>query len=283
MTLAQQDNQRHFAKRLRDGVILPRDTPLVLSHYKEPLRQVEDGYGYMGTLAKNEDDSHIQCHICGYLFRNLGTHVAQAHKISAKDYRVRFSLSSSTGLVSGKERTRLIDQQMKVSSVEKLRRLTALQNAHRVTSSSLPVSRRSMSLETRNLEGSCPDQLLDKIEKLAGELHRTPSKTDFIERYGHGFFSSILNIYGSWNFALSLTGMMPTNHTVKTRRYTRESVIIIMREFYRMEGRVPRHSDFGEHNLLPSRGTIQRLFGGIIAARREAGFGQNDYLNEEGL
>ena len=53
----------------------------------------------------------------------------------------------------------------------------------------------------------------------------------------------------------------------------------MIRNFYEIEDRVPRVSDLGD--MLPSKNVIHRLFGGIIEARRAAGFGQNDYINEQ--
>lgn len=264
---------RHYLKK---GRILPPDTESDLAPYKEPLRPVDDGYGYMGTLAHNKTGTHVQCHICGYFYPKVGSHASLVHKVTADEYRQRFDLSASTALISKQGREAAISKSLNVSSAEKLRRITMFKHDDRSNRVYRP---RRKSLERRNKEGSCPDQLLDKIEKLALKLNRTPTRREFTSEYGHGFLNSILITYGTWNQALSFAGMTPNAYRQGRPRYTRESVIAMIRVFYEQEGRVPRSSDMGS-SLIPSTMVIQRLFGGIVAAREAAGFGQHDYVSE---
>ncbi|WP_100504010.1 homing endonuclease associated repeat-containing protein [Mycobacteroides abscessus] len=268
-TERQQVLMRHYLKK---GIVLDRDTKPELEPYKEPLRKVEYGYGYMGVVAHNEAGTHVQCHLCGYFFADVAKHLKQ-HGISSTEYRQKFDLNRQSKLASKQSRQRYIDASLNVSSDEKLRRVTMFKSS--VMSKRMAYGHKR-SLEWYNERGICPDQILDKIEKLAVELKRTPTRRDWEQMYGSA--SYIYKTFGSWNQALSFAGLTPNAYRPSRPRYTRESVIAMIRNFYELEGRVPRSSDLGV--MLPSSKAIGRLFGGLVEARAAAGFGQHDYLNE---
>jgi ribosome-binding protein aMBF1 (putative translation factor) len=54
-------------------------------------------HGQLGVLA--DDGERAQCHICGDYFGNLGGHVSQVHGVSPDEYKERFELKASTGLL----------------------------------------------------------------------------------------------------------------------------------------------------------------------------------------
>jgi ribosome-binding protein aMBF1 (putative translation factor) len=54
-------------------------------------------HGTLGVLA--DDGERAQCHICGEFFGNLGGHVSQVHGVSPDEYKERFELKASTGLL----------------------------------------------------------------------------------------------------------------------------------------------------------------------------------------
>lgn len=47
-----------------------------------------------GTIAYDER-GYVVCHICGKAYRRLGTHVAQAHDMTIKEYKERFGLCNN--------------------------------------------------------------------------------------------------------------------------------------------------------------------------------------------
>jgi hypothetical protein len=73
-------------------VVPPTAVKPIYIDYKEPLRPIEDGFGYMGTLATNDDRSLIQCHICGHYFGNLVMHVWSKHQMRSRAYKEKFGL-----------------------------------------------------------------------------------------------------------------------------------------------------------------------------------------------
>ncbi len=54
-------------------------------------------HGRPGILA--DDGERAQCHICGDYFGNLGGHVSQVHGVTPDEYKERFGLNATTGLI----------------------------------------------------------------------------------------------------------------------------------------------------------------------------------------
>lgn len=274
--------ERHgikFNKTIRNRVVdkLNKDTKGVLyngqtllyENYKEPLKAIEKrkGYGFYGTLAMTDDKQYVQCHICGHLFENVGGHL-RIHKITAPDYKDRFELSQSTALVSEPVRERLQRQAVKIFDgklpehlVEYNRKVQSGEIKH-----TLP-KRRTKSLEWRNKNGLCPDQVLDKIREHADELGRTPSLDEFQKRFGGKYIGSINFQHGSWLKAVAKLDMVSAK---ANKEYTREDLIEKLQEFHKEHNRIPMTSDFSR-GLLPARNTYFHKFGTLNNARIEAG------------
>lgn len=200
--------ERGIDFRIKQGIMLTPDTKPVLKGYKFPLTKVQDGFGYIGTLAYNQEKTHVQCHLCGFYFKSLGHHLMRSHALSSMDYRDRFGLMRATSLGAPKyidllrERTGLLNRERKPLNQAQL---DALQRGRdRVREN------KSLSLEVYNKRGRCPEQLLRKIEKLAKELGKTPTRREFIKKYGdNGDLDSIYRTYGSWNGAVAMCGLQP--------------------------------------------------------------------------
>jgi hypothetical protein len=58
---------------------------------------MKTNYGEYGKLTYK--DGLVMCHICGKLFKKLGAHSYNAHKIKAKDYKIMFGLMSKRSLM----------------------------------------------------------------------------------------------------------------------------------------------------------------------------------------
>jgi len=72
-----------------------------------------DGTPYfarLGELVPDADETHVQCHLCGYFWRTLGTHLRLSHGWSTERYREAFGLSRTRALqapeLSGRQATR---------------------------------------------------------------------------------------------------------------------------------------------------------------------------------
>lgn len=56
------------------------------------------GYGQWGVMDRGEHD--VLCHECGQRYASVGSHAYAAHGITAREYRLRYGIPSTTPLVS---------------------------------------------------------------------------------------------------------------------------------------------------------------------------------------
>lgn len=258
-------------------------TDLTLNNYKEPLSAVEDGYGYYGTVSVTKDGEYVQCHICGGLYHSLPGHIWNEHDMKTRDYKKQFGLTSTTAMVSEEQR-----QKLKYGYLEYLKSLTpeekeaylqkqrAFARVGRKARSKVKTSKES--LEAKNKKGTCPQQILAKIQECADAIGKTPSKNEFIkycnsQRYVH----LIYKVFGSWTNALDIAGLRKNQINTPHKRfgkhrysYTDEELLDYLREYTVREKRIPTTTDF-RRGLLPSMKTYVRRFGSVPDARIQAG------------
>lgn len=265
----QRENIKSHAKA-QNG--LPPETPSVMANYKEPLREVENGYGYMGTIAYNEDKTHTQCHLCGKFYERPNSHIKNEHGMTALEYKDAFSLPATMSLSAPSSRRPAWQRWQNMTEEERqaqIAKMVAGKNAALDAGKGEDWKRkRGKSLFQKNLEGSCPDQLLDKIEVLAKKLDKTPSFRDFKREYGGRFVHAINGTYGSWGEALDILNMVPKGGGYD-RIYTPEALIEMLVNFKEENGRDAMTSDFGR-GLLPSVTTYRARFGTFLKAKEEA-------------
>lgn len=72
-----------------------------------PVYGAPDGFGLYGIVDESSDG--LTCHICGWVGAHLGLHSATAHELTANEYRSRFGLRRSKGLVAGATRATIRD------------------------------------------------------------------------------------------------------------------------------------------------------------------------------
>ena len=243
-------------------------------NYKEPLTPVEEGFGYMGTLAQSEDRNHVQCHVCGRMFENLGQHVWQAHNIKSKEYRAKFKLGFRTPLCSDKfsEKYRAMKTHLweTMSEEKKEKRRQQMREAREKT---IRVGNPN-TLEKLNRVGMCPDQLIDHIQKLAQKLDTSPTFEQFKTEYNGKYVGAIIRTFGSWNGAKRMANLKVCKSGAKIPHnkssYTNEELLEFLKSAYKEKNKIPTHSDWRK-GFLPSYNLYRHRFGGIQKARKAAG------------
>lgn len=247
---------------------------LVYLNYKEPLKPVTEGFGFQGTLAQTEDGEFVQCHICGKLAANLGSHVYGAHKMLSAEYKDMFQLAKMTPLCSdvfsrqAKERTL---EWMKTKTVDELAQMNVSKNgAHEKRK----IQPRSMTLEEMNRKGICPDQLLDIIREAATALNKTPTVIELNTYHKTQRYQvPIIRTYGSYKKACEYAGLTPNKPGgaggAKVA-HTREGLLQMLKDYYTRWGIVPTANDCAR-GFLPPIAVYVKHFGSIKKARKEAG------------
>lgn len=261
-------------KQIEKGYVVPDEDELIFYGYKNPLSKFEGGFGFKGVVRYSKDAQKMQCHFCGKLFKNVGIHAKFAHSLSSEQYKKKVGLSVGTALVGEATRIRLIKAHDNVPCYSHVGK-TKEQIQEHMKKMSLKARKNERSgkkrtsqysLERRNENGNCPAQLLDKIQKLAIKLGRTPYAKDYAKEYGS--FQSIITVYGTWNEAVRLAGYI-THTESRAVNVSRTYLLQEMIRFYKQHGRTPRTSDM-KRGLLPYHQAYCKEFGTLNKARELA-------------
>ncbi len=243
---------------------------LIYENYKEPLKAIpkSEGYGFYGTVATSIDGNLVQCHICGNMFPSVSHHLRK-HQIKAREYKEQFQLAITTALVGEATREKL-QNKVYAESKKYIGLPEHLQEYNRKVQSGEIQHRTSgngWSLERRNKEGLCPDQVLLKITELADKLGHTPSYDEFKLHYKTRYIHSIEYQHGSY---LNAVKALKLTSAKELKEPSSEKLLEDLRKFQKVHGRVPTKSDFNR-GLLYSRTLYWSRFGSLNNARIEAG------------
>ncbi len=252
---------------------------MLLGPYKEPLKKVEKGYGYMGAITLDVSGK-VQCHICGDVFDNLAKHAAWKHKIKTTDYREKFGISKQTALVSEGEREKMKMKMMAIRQAMSKKELREglkkmLEGRRRFQERMKKEGRWNnyKTLEQKNLRGICPEQLLDLISRCGKEMKKVPTMSEFENFYKtQRYFRPIKETFGTWNDALKKLGMTPHEKFGKAPprekyRYTDEELLEALTDFHHRTGKIPTQTD-SRRGYLPSQSAYIRRWGSIANARK---------------
>lgn len=251
---------------------------LVLGPYKEPLRKLEEGFGYYGALTFSIN-SKIQCHVCGELFDNLSFHVPPAHGLKIDEYRNKFGIAKNSKLVSEAFREarkrHMLEMLFKMTPEQRAeRKRKFLKNAARANKRRGPSTRgkSNLSPEQVNVRGICPDQLISLINEVNEKLGHVPSQKEFMDFYQtQRFMPPIRRTFGSWKKAVLAAGLHPKVRSQGARmRYSDQELLDALTRFYEENEIIPTRSDIGR-GYLPNWNVYIRRFGSMPKARKLAG------------
>lgn len=252
------------------------DDMITIKNYKEPLKKIpkSKGVGWFGTLACTIDGEYVQCHVCGKFLASLPGHIYQSHKIKIAEYRERYELSPSTSLVAETERLR-----MRQEGLRSWAKMTVEQREHfrkkadKARQEGKMAHGKTITLETKNKRGTCPDQLLETIKRCAKEIGHTPSKKEFIDFHkSQRFVHLIYKTFGNWPNAIKMAKLQPKKYESPNnyRVYSDDELLEYLTIFADENNRLPTFTDF-KRDYLPSYDIYIRRFGSIKRARVAAG------------
>lgn len=253
---------------------------LTLKHYKEPLLKVPrgEGYGFFGAIQITVDGSKMQCHVCGRLFEEVASHARQAHKITLKEYRLKYRLNSTTSLISEKTREERKQRTLKwLASLSPVEREEMRKKARAKFKEYLKRRGERVqpkeSLENKNIKGTCPDQLLAKIIEVSKKLDKTPTLAEFIDSTGGQRYKHLIfKVFGSWSEAVKRAKLDPHERNLEysKKRYSNDELLDYLSLYFHENNRVPTATD-SKRGLIPDYAIYQRRFGSMAVAREMAG------------
>lgn len=213
-------------------------------NYKEPLMKYSDGFGYVGALLFDGKTDKIQCHLCGEWLGSLPHHLVREHNMRAAEYKAKVGLMQNTALISETMRDKLI-----ASGLDK--RLQNLRKGGKKTQAqkdkiSATLKAISQTAENKNIRGTCPAQLIDrmqKIYKLKGEKIRMRDFNNFDE--------VVRKTFGTLKEACEIAGIpyREPSQTLKheegkDRKYTKAIALKFITEHIMTFGKPPVYSDY---------------------------------------
>lgn len=239
-----------------------------------PFRKIAIGYGYVGVVLKRKSDGKIQCHVCGEWHDGLAQHIG-SHKLTAREYRLKFGLSRCDSLLSKAARSNLAKrtQSAKCHFTEEDRKkaMDRLRESRIQKTSRRELEKRafSESISAMNKVGLCPDQVNYRFDIVAEQIGRQPSATD-LRKYDQPVYDKILNSFGSFNSYIEYRGMLPRE---KNMLISDQKIIATIRSIYLENGRVTQK----HFNGKPSYQTVWDRFGSLKKACIVAGINPNNW------
>jgi hypothetical protein len=209
----------------------------------------------MGALSEDARTGRLRCPVrgCGHYFHRLTTHLNSAHGLvgGADAVRAALSIPKAIPLYSKAALSNL-------AATSELR--PSMKGQHRHVTNSAGAGVRQ-SLAYRNARSQCDAQLAGYLTDLANELGRTPSLREFETRYGGATRTALLTVYGSWNNALALCGLVIRGKA--SNKIRSSDILPALRAWYVAHGDLPLSTDAAvptKGPALPAYATILRAF-----------------------
>lgn len=201
-------------------------------NYKEPLMKFKDGHGFVGALVFDTESGNIQCHFCGQWFKELGNHIHREHALDAQEYKRLVGLNKSTALINEKIRAQLIKHGR--THKKNLSNLRPGGKQTKATRAKIQATLKENRDEMKNLHGTCPEQLIERLVKLHDKKGITPRTKEI------PFYDALIMTYGSYPEACRVAGI-PERHpgqTINRRqgKYKRAHVVEALHTYFLEHG-----------------------------------------------
>ena len=219
-------------------------------NYKEPLMKFTEGYGYIGAIVFDGKTDKIQCHFCGEWLGSLPHHLRREHNMTASEYKERVGLLQTTALISESARAKLIASGLD-KRLQNLRQQRGKMSQEQKDKIRATLKRNGDKPEHQNLCGTCPEQIIDRMQKIAEQKGIGLRMTDF-----DSFKEVIRKTYGSLKNACEIAGIKYRKEGAtllaekRARAYTEERAVDFIREFIVRFDRIPHYKDFKAQKQL---------------------------------
>lgn len=205
-------------------------------NYKEPLMKFQDGFGYVGAVVFDTTSGDIQCHFCGQWFKELGNHIRKEHALNTEQYKKEVGLLKGTALINEKIRAQLIEHGR--THKGNLKNLRPGKPHTEETKRQIAATLKENRDEMKNIRGTCPEQLIERLVKLYDKLGRTPTTREI------PFIEPLRKTYGSLSEACRVAGIpeRAVGQTVKSqsKKIDRAGLVKALHEHYEVKGTFKR-------------------------------------------
>lgn len=228
---------------------------------------VKSGQSVRGGLEIDPETGKLKCHECAGWFDHLSGHV-HAHKMLPREYKIKHGLRLKTAMVSEDVLQRLRQSGSRATPGSANHLSSIRPSAIAASAASMRSRSGSLRYEMRNENGTCHAQVVSRIREIARSLGRIPGRDD-LRRHGihEKSLCRLFNVK-TVDQVTRLLGLIPP---APKRKYSREFLIEVLRDFVATRGRLPSFSELSAD--VPSHGAFQRYFGTLSGAYQAAGLG----------
>ena len=110
-------------------------------------------------------------------------------------------------------------------------------------------------------------QLLHWLKEFAEELGKTPTQNEIENEPSMPSYNTYQNYFGGYNNAVIKAGL-----EINYRKYSKEELLKILKEFADKLGRAPKLKDFKGNDDIPCKVTFARRFGSYQKACEKIGY-----------
>ncbi len=227
-------------------------------NYKEPILSVNNGFGWYGLQAYNEQ-GQLMCHECGEFFDNLGKHTSPKHNLDAKEYKKKYGLILKDRLTSDSLHTKIRFQRLNdTSNTKRLKELS--KQSQPLGAAAHKQQGQHTALEFYNKHDTCDKQLLRRLIDLAA-IYGNDISVNQIYACQHELVGLLCKHFGSFNKAKQLAKLI-VNKSGDDIHYSEQMILEDMNQFYLKYHRYPRRKDYETYKLICCASTMT-LNGGL--------------------
>lgn len=160
-----------------------------------PYMPYEKGHGYMGVMLLDTSSDRVQCHVCGWWYKSLSSHL-KTHGTNAREYKKEVGLYQSEALMS--LRTKFLFQRK--NSRKSRRNLPGHGDIVRRKAEGA-VTNGSETMQWKNRYGTCDAQLKFRLDTAIAKYGRVPTTAEeprlaWVLKARHGTWEQALEKYG---------------------------------------------------------------------------------------
>jgi len=209
---------------------------VTLYNYKEPFMEFRGGYGYEGVLLFDSETDKVQCHLCGEWCFYLPNHLHREHNMTAEKYKNKVGLRKNTALIGERTRAKLI-----ASGTDRFNNLKVHCTPHSEESrNKISETLKALRRQTQNETGTCPLQLINRLQNLYNDLGRTPTRKEL------SFHETLVKVYGSIKEACNVAGIpyrRPSEVFSDRTKWTEDALVVAFSEYFAVNKSLPKYKD----------------------------------------
>lgn len=187
--------------------------------YEDKAPFVASGESVLGALEYDVENDLIKCHECGGWFTSIAQHLANGKGIhgdlTVTEYKKRHGINlRGAGLIAIGMREKL-----KASLVVRKERNEPFKTTRKVTGQEFRGKIHDFGSwqERKNVNARCQAQTIFRIQVLAAQLGRTPTKAELAKAGLHSLFRD----FGSYAKAIEETGLVPNAQGYHGRHHSK--------------------------------------------------------------